>query len=179
MEISSNQQEGLISRLLLQIQVLVAELNIKLNMRFKRLKKLKENVSNGQKINAPQNKGENANPMWTGNVKLNTDKNVGTGLTRNVKTLGEMTAKLKQKKNVISTTGPNKSHILKMNAAQKKKEDVTNIGKNPNPEEKFGWTTQQHVRTMIKQNADQFRNSAQKLKDIHNAKMCHTKIAIG
>ena len=129
-------------------------------------------------INALQSKGENAHHTWTGNVKLNIDKNAGTGLTRNVKTVGEMNAKLKLKKNAISTTGQNKSHILKMNVAQKKKEDAINIGKNLNPEEKFGWTTQPRVRTMTIQNVEQLKNSEQRLKDIQNARMCHTKIAI-
>merc|ERR1719423_309837 len=100
------------------------------------MKRLTKSVEPSMKTDARL--GQNVHPIQTPNVPGNIVSNVETGPKRNVLTPGEMIAAPNKRRNVKIIIDQSKSRMLKMNASQRKKRDVKNIGKNQ-PLEKKVW----------------------------------------
>merc|ERR1719351_176583 len=120
--------------------------------------------------------GQNVHPIQTPNVPRNIVSNVETGPKRNVLTPGEMIAALNKRRNVKIIIDQSKSRMLKMNASQRKKRDVKNIGKNQPQERRFGWKIQLPANGTMLLNVLLLLNTEPNKRGIRNAPRYHIKI---
>ena len=87
-----------------------------------------------------------------------------------------MIAAPNKRRNVRITKDQSKSLMLKMNASQRKKRDVKNIGKNQAQERRFGWKIQLPANGTMPLNVLPLPNTEPNKRSILNVPRYHIKI---